>query len=75
MGKKKILTEDLFNTNGNATVSVEILNETKETENVEETKEEIKEEKETPKVVKSIFKNIEKKIGFNDESYYYNDLK
>lgn len=115
--KKTILTEDLFNANGDTKVSGEVLNEsaeiteeTKEDDNIlENTQDESKEtktledtteideikdntsdeknssksitdevnndtqdkSKETPKITKPIIK----KVGFNDESYYYDNLK
>lgn len=128
MGKKKVLTEDLFNANGNANVSDEVLNEnTKEditdrddndeadvklvetieediqnetnvenhdeevnvettfeekeesietfveeaVKTIEET-EEIKKDEEISVIKKPISKNI--KYGFNDDSYYYENL-
>lgn len=74
--KKTILTEDAFNANGNNIVSDEILNESKETN--EEVKVEVEEKEEITNtenkdIIKSNIKQISviKKIGFNDESYYF----
>ena len=121
--KKNILTEDLFNSNGNTQISDEVLNESVETveteeivenENIEnnnnieeivkeseietnevlndeqedvenedniyenEIKEDVKEdeikEKEELEIFKPIVKtNVNQKIGFNDEAYYYGE--
>ena len=80
MGKKKtILTEDLFNANGNSNISNEILNEeVKNDEVVEHVSEEINDETNTLEEITKMenekpISSVSKKFGFNDESYYYNN--
>lgn len=114
--KKTILTEDLFNANGNTEVSGEVLNESVTTdeksndseekddskeilENVENDITDLVENKECEVIeespiideiettsegdkttldaepdVENIINTVNKKVGFNDESYYFGDF-